>query len=168
MKAIYDKKFKIINSSDSRSRLRTINIDDLEYLRIIKNNNRKSFFYNKEISRNDQFYWFEKYMKSPFEYLFIFEEKIDLEFKRVGSLGFRIKDGECDLYNIIRGPIPVKSITRMSDGLSMLIHHIHRNFPLMITAKVIHGNEALKWYLKNKFTIESEGDCFSRIIFTDN
>ena len=146
-------KISIIYSDELPIRLKSIRIEDIEYLRLIKNINKKSFFHKEDININQQVDWYLEYTESKDNWLYMYEEKICGKFERIGCLGFRINDDECDLYNIMRGPRIINSKAKMSSALLLLIKSIKKRYKEKITAKVVRGNNAINWYLKNNFVI---------------
>jgi len=50
--------------------LHPLEIGDIEQLRILRNQNRQCFVYAEEISKNDQYAWYEKYLVTPGDYMF--------------------------------------------------------------------------------------------------
>lgn len=134
-------------------RLRSIEVKDLDYLRCWKNACRSSFFYQGEISEEEQKKWFEKYLQQTNDCMFMVEEKKDKSFQPIGCMGFRMQEKSVDIYNIIRGKKNVNPCIRMGDALVTMCSYIERLFPFIITCKVIVGNPAVQWYEKNAFQI---------------
>ena len=156
-------KNSIIYSDELQIRLKSISLEDIEYLRLIKNKNKKSFFHKEEINRNQQVKWYKEYTESKDNWLYLYEEKIHGKFERIGCLGFRINDYECDLYNIMRGPRIINSKAKMSSALFLLIKSIKKKYKKKITAKVVKGNNAINWYLKNNFVVALNEVDFDKV-----
>lgn len=127
--------------------LRTITESDLENLRIWKNQNRKSFFYQEVISPADQRKWFEGYLERLNDYLFVILSGDPV----IGCLGFRYVDEHIDIYNVIRGVSSVNSKGFMSKALRIMCSYVLENYSGALEAKVLRDNLALNWYERNAF-----------------
>jgi N-acetylglutamate synthase-like GNAT family acetyltransferase len=80
--------------------VRGFKAEDAETLRIWKNKNRKYFLFQKEISPEQQKFWFEEFVKNPAQQIFV----CTLNEKLVACVGFRTKDGKsAELFNLING-----------------------------------------------------------------
>ena len=55
----------------SKNLLREITRDDLDLLRTQKNLNKKSFFYQDDITPEDQISWYEKYLERPEDWMML-------------------------------------------------------------------------------------------------
>lgn len=134
-------------STSNEILLRTINRDDIEKLRKWKNENRKSFFYNKLISKKEQIIWFENYLKKPDDYIFI----INVNGKEIGCIGFRKLDNEIDIYNVILGKKEFAGNNFVGKAMLALCSYLIDKYKLKITCKVLIDNPAINWYKKNNF-----------------
>ena len=102
-----NKEFKIL-SFDKTIILKSIQIDDIEKIRIWKNENKNSFFYKKDISKPEQLVWFKKYIKTVDDYIFIIKYLVET----VGCIGFRKIENDIDIYNVILRENKYKSIEK--------------------------------------------------------
>ncbi len=64
----------IIEDVTNDVKLRSIDYDDIEFIRKIKNHNRKSFFYQEIISKEQQIQWFNKYLEREKDWIFVVSE----------------------------------------------------------------------------------------------
>ena len=149
-----NKKITIIDNTNN-IRLRLAEHGDNELLRTWKNNNKRSFFYQQEISPNQQKEWFFAYQKRENDYIFMVEEFVDLKYEPIGCMGFRVKDEEIDLYNIIRGK---KSRTgaSMHRAMHIMLNYILLKYDLPLKCDVLKDNPAVDWYKKCGFDILRE------------
>ncbi|MFZ5986179.1 MAG: hypothetical protein ACOYWZ_03515 [Bacillota bacterium] len=140
--------------------LRSINEGDLENLRLWKNKNTSSFFYQEEITEIQQKKWFEGFLGRDNDYMFMFEEYIGSGCESLGCLGFRLIDNVVDIYNVIRGNKTGESKGKIKDALKMMCCYIKMNYDYKITCKVIRSNPAVEWYKKNGFEIISDNGTY--------
>ncbi len=128
--------------------LQTISEEDLENLRIWKNSNRKSFFYQNEITPEQQMQWFESFRIRPEDWMFIVSWKM----KPFGCVGARLLEREWDIYNVIRGERVKGSEGGMRWSMEKVIQWIQTRKPdAPIQAKVLKTNPAKTWYQKMGF-----------------
>src|SRR5262245_46854284 len=79
--------------------LRTIEGRDIESLRLWKNANRASFFFQETIEPEAQRRWFAAYLERPRDFMFA----IGTGASDIGCMGFRVLASGSDVYNVIRG-----------------------------------------------------------------
>ncbi len=153
------KKKIIINECNNNTLLRLVDYSDIELLRVWKNDNKKSFFYQNEISQSQQKEWFNSYQTREDDFMFIIEEGVNKCHFPIGCMGFRIRDGYIDLYNIIRGR---KSVTGASihGAMHMMLNYIILKYDLPIRCDVLKGNSAVQWYLNCGFYILKDEEYF--------
>ena len=130
---------------------------DQENLRIWKNNNRTSFFYQEIIQPEQQSKWFEGYQDREDDYMFMVEE----DGYPVGCMAFRVEDEETvDLYNIIRGEDRDRKIS-MRNAMHVMLTYIREKFPdRKIKCDVLKDNPAVKWCQKCGFAILEEKEYY--------
>lgn len=131
--------------------LRSVNEKDLEDLRIWKNQNKQFFFYQSDITVEQQQNWFEGFKKRPYDFMFIVEQTADTE--AVGCMGFRLLEDEntADVYNIMRGKQSDSNNFSISDAFQTMINYILTISDLPISCKVLTDNPARNWYQRNYF-----------------
>ncbi|OGR47474.1 MAG: hypothetical protein A2X40_07930 [Elusimicrobia bacterium GWC2_65_9] len=129
-------------STEPRVTLRAAEPRDLEDLRVWKNANRKSFFFQSEITPEMQKTWYASYLLRPEDFMFIVEHKG----RKVGCMGFRLqKDGSADVYNIIVAPGGAgKGLMKAAMGL--MCAHIASHHTKDIGCLVLKGNPAVTFY----------------------
>jgi len=139
-------------------RLRYIEERDLELLRTWKNENKKSFFYQNEISPKQQERWFFGFIERPDDYMFMVELVRKMSQEPIGCMGFRVIDDVIDIYNVIRGKT-IKTGFTIGDALHLMLNFVVSEFYNKdIICKVLIDNPAVSWYERNGFTI-SERKC---------
>ncbi|MBI5403297.1 MAG: GNAT family N-acetyltransferase [Ignavibacteriae bacterium] len=143
-------------------KLRMIKEDEIEMLRIWKNNNADSFFYTKEISPDQQLKWYEGYISRDNDFMLAVYYQENL----VGCIGFRIlEDKLIDIYNVILGVEGFASKGIMARTMEMLTTYLAGNYEFDITAKVLITNKAINWYKKNGFSIAEEKEDYYLILY---
>ena len=149
--------------------LRNCTIIDLDNLRMWKNRNKKSFFYQGNINSVQQKKWFCEYEERQDDIMFIVEEKIlDGNSLPIGCMGFRLLDsGNIDLYNIIRGRESTGTAS-MKDAMCLMLNFILYNFPnCPIKCDVLKDNPSVSWYHRCGFEIIEEKEYYIMSISTD-
>lgn len=143
--------------------LREIQYSDNDNLRIWKNNNKNSFFFQDEITPLMQEKWFQSYIKND-EKMFIVVEKTDGGEHDIGCIAFRdIGDRRIDLFNVMRGN-PSLCHGTIRTALQILMEYLIENYlEYEYTAKVLKTNPALNWYRKCGFEIVQEFENYNLI-----
>lgn len=145
----------IIEDVTNDVKLRSIDYDDIEFIRKIKNHNRKSFFYQEIISKEQQIQWFNKYLEREKDWIFVVSEAKDLSNASIGCVGFRMKKNIIDIYNVIRGKESLHGVSMM-DAMKLMVSYIKNNFSCRINCEVLKSNPAVDWYKKCGFVITNE------------
>lgn len=127
--------------------LETAGVDDIEKLRLWKNENRQYFFNKYIISESDQAKWFNDFLMIEDDYIFI----IKYGGVGIGCIGFRMLNGVIDVYNVIIGDKQYLSKGIMSFALVLMCSFILDNYNNDITVRVLLDNPAREWYVKNNF-----------------
>lgn len=153
-----DNKNVILSVADHADlRLRAIDSEDIENLRIWKNKNKGSFFLNRDITPEEQAKWFEAFAARDEDYMFAVEQTVGGgDWQPIGCMGFRrLADEGCtDAYNIMRASNPVPASFTMSDAFRVMLGYAAGLYPdLPIRCKVLCANPAVQWYQKNNFSI---------------
>ena len=141
--------------------LETAGIGDIEELRVWKNENRQYFFNKNIISAKDQEKWFDDFLITEDDYIFMIKYG-DLN---IGCIGFRLLSGVVDVYNVILGNRQYLSQGIMSFALTLMCSFILDNYKNDITVRVLIDNPARKWYEKNNFLeiCEKEDHVFLKL-----
>lgn len=132
---------------DAKVVLVSISSNDIEKIRIWKNEHRNSFFYNKIITSEEQIKWFENYLKRENDFIFV----VSFKNKDIGCIAFREINRLIDIYNVILGDKSFGGKGLMSIANRLMCSFIMDNYNEEITVKVLKTNPAIKWYLKNNF-----------------
>lgn len=136
----------------ARPWLRGVNGGDQDLLRAWRNGHAHRFFHHYPITAKSQQDWFEGYLGRPDDFLFM----VMAGEQAVGCIGLRLREGEWDLYNIIRGVGSRESVGFMSQALAAVIAFARGRRPAPVRADVLTDNPALAWYLRNGFVIAGE------------
>lgn len=142
---------------DDVLRLRSIVVDDIEYLRRWKNLNRKSFYFRQEIGADQQREWYEAFCRRENDYMFVVEEMTGRGRRSIGCMGFRVLAREADIYNVIRGRKSGRpgAIGRAMTTMCGYVRSVHEG---PITCEVLIDNPAVNWYISNGFSIREKQD----------
>lgn len=130
--------------------IKTLNDNEIETLRVWKNNNKKYFFRKEDIEPFEQEKWYEDVKKNPNDHMFV----IYCDTDPIGCMGMRLYYESIDLYNIILGDDRHKGKHVMSGALCALVvlsSFFYPNNPIIV--RVLTSNPAIKWYEKNGFII---------------
>ena len=132
----------------SKNLLREITRDDLDLLRTQKNLNKKSFFYQNDITPEEQISWYKKYSERTEDWMMLSYQEPDIVW---GIMGCRKLDEQTmDFYNIIR----VQNIknTSMKSVFIEFVEYMKLLYPdHNIQVEVLLNNPALSWYEKCGF-----------------
>lgn len=159
------KKIIIICENNPYLKLVSATDADQENLRMWKNSNRTSFFYQEIIQPEQQIKWFQGYLDRADDYMFMVEE----DGRPIGCMAFRTEDeNTIDLYNIIRGEESRRWVS-MRDALYVMLSYITEKFPgWKIKCDVLKDNPAVKWYQKCGFAILEEKEYYIMGIGNDD
>jgi RimJ/RimL family protein N-acetyltransferase len=145
--------------------LHTANETDLSNLREWKNKHRHFFFFNDEITPDQQAAWFLSYQGRPKDFMFM----VKLEEEAIGCMGIRLIDNIWDVYNVILGLSQFQGRGLMGKAFEAMLGYAMSRHPTQITLKVLKHNPAVAWYQKNGFLITSEEeDHYSMSYLSDN
>jgi len=148
--------YRII-SNELGIKLAPAEFSHIEQLRTWKNENKKSFFFNKDISPDGQLKWFEDYKKRENDYIFI----IHYRGISIGCIGFRIIGKLIDIYNVILGEKKYSGNNLVGKAMHILCSYLMDNYDLRITCKVLLSNPARQWYKKNGFIDDTEYENYA-------
>ncbi len=138
--------------------LKAVERDDIKLLRKWKNENRKYFFYNKIIKAKQQSEWFQSYISTADDYIFLIEYKG----LKIGCIGFRLAGEVIDVYNVILGEKKFGGRGIMGRALRLMCSYIKDIYNKEITLKVLSENKARLWYSRNGFVEAGrEGDEYT-------
>ena len=129
--------------------LLSVTAEDNRTLREWRNAAADAFFERAPITQEDQQRWFESYLTRREDFLFMVMEADAAR----GCLGVRMRDGEWDIYNVIRGTRTIGSRGFLACGLKMLVAFARSRAELPVRAIVLAENPAVLWYERNGFRI---------------
>lgn len=144
-------------------RLKSITTVNLEALRKWKNENKTSYFYQLDISQEQQEKWFEGFCLRDNDFMFVVEEKNGSGYRDIGSVGFRIYDDCVDIYNIMRGEKSLNRNARIGDAVILMCSYINSISDKKITCKVLSNNPAVEWYKSIGFEIRDEHENYFNV-----
>ena len=134
--------------------LETIGPQHLEFLRRLKNAHRQRFFHRDEISPAQQQQWYEGYLQRDHDWMFVM--------RRAGveraCMGYRIVDGEIDIYNIIREDSGDGRTFGFSQGFELLCAYLDARFDLPISGRVLADNPVVHWARRRGFVPTETGE----------
>lgn len=131
---------------------------DLESLRHWKNEQRRFFFFQEEITKTQQKQWFDAFMERSHDLMLMtmFEEQV------FGCMGIRWQGDLWDIYNVILGLPDFGKRGLMRHAFAAMLDYAIALKPGPITLKVLKRNPAVDWYKKHGFRItESHEQHFS-------
>ena len=154
----------IIANKKSNFYLQEISIDDIENLRLWKNKHKNSFFHKKDITREEQEYWFNSvYSNNNDDIMFV----VVLDGKKIGCMGYRFRDNNIDVYNIMRGVDSTSESFKMSHAFQLMLKYLRSKYNEVISCVVLNQNPAFNWYLKNGFVKVSDSGDYSTLEYVD-
>ena len=157
---------KIENSISQHIAIRKLRVQDLETLRIWRNENRKYFYDSKLISKETQVKWFiQNYKNNPNDTIYI----VSYKSKPVGALGLIKRGKDHELGRVMLG---VKRFARrgvMGEAMEKLLNNLkERSGKQRVILEVIKTNTpAIKFYELHKFnkvSANSRGVVMERFI----
>jgi RimJ/RimL family protein N-acetyltransferase len=155
--------FLLLSNAVPGVSLRTAMIFDCDDLRAWKNAHRMFFFFQDVITAEGQRRWFEAYLQRPDDWMFVVRA-VD---ESVGCMGFRSRDGQADIYNVILGRSEYGSRGVMARALQLMCSYARARLRCEIVARVLKGNPAITWYKKRGFDVVSEEDTHYFIKLAD-
>jgi len=133
----------------ARPWLQPAQLQDQETLRSWRNAHTQSFFQQDPVTPNGQALWYEAYLNRTEDYLFMVMQAAHA----IGCIGLRFRDGEWELYNVLRGISSDSSKGFMSQALAMVVDFALCTRLAPVRVQVLANNPALAWYLSNQFVI---------------
>ena len=143
---------------------RTVVADDIEILRVWKNDKRQYFHYQEIISPQQQQRWFATFEQDPSQQLFVCE--IDQEL--VACIGFRIKTAiRVELFNLICAHPAYRGQGLATQLFEFMRSQLAAKGFCEIELEVLKNNPAaLSWYLKRGFRQVGEGPTWLHLLLT--
>lgn len=129
--------------------LRAVGLQDLELIRKWKNEQRQFFFYQNEISSDQQIKWYESFSQRPYDLMLatIYENQM------FGCMGIRQDVENWDVYNVILGLGEFGGRGLMAQAFNALLNYAESIKAAPITLKVLKDNPAVTWYQRSGFKI---------------
>lgn len=128
--------------------IRSVNVGDLETLRVQKNLHRHFFFSRAIITPEAQAEWFASYQQRDDDHMFV----IVVAGSLVGSIGLRVQNSTVDLYNLMLWSSQHRGGGYMKiafDTVRAMAASFYPGFPLAV--EVLETNPAIKWYERQGF-----------------
>lgn len=153
----------IVSNQFEEIRLKSVSSQNLEALRKWKNDNKLSYFYQLEITREQQEKWYEGFCLRNNDYMFVVDEKDGSDYRPIGCVGFRFYDDCVDIYNIMRGEKSLNKKARIGDAVIVMCSYINSITDKKITCKVLSNNPAISWYQSIGFVIRNEQENYYNV-----
>ena len=155
----YSRAFKFLGKQYT---IRPASDQDVEVLRIWKNQHKQHFFHQSDISPEQQKAWFASFKKDPLQQIFVclFADK-----RQVACVGFRqtqMRSRETELFNLICGDPELLGTGFITQFFKEHISGLSNKGIRKIHLKVLKSNNrATQWYKKHGFeTFAVQKDCF--------
>ncbi len=153
MRLIKSKEFSLTSQENDKFILRSISQQDIELLRVWKNDHRGSFFFKETITSEMQNTWFQSYTQTNDDFMMIVQQ----DNEKIGCIGFRLIKNTVDIYNVILGRKEFSKNGYMANALKIVCSEAMRRYPNKpIVASVLKTNPALQWYVRRGFVINAE------------
>jgi glucose/arabinose dehydrogenase len=152
---VMNEPFVIESPAIAEVTLRTAMPSDCEDLRTWKNDHRQYFFFQDVISPEMQQKWFAGYQARPDDFMFMVLDRG----QAAGCMGFRLRDGQADVYNVILGDSRHGGRGVMAKGMALMCSFARERLHCPVVARVLKVNPAMGWYQKRGFAIEGEEDA---------
>ena len=136
--------------------LRAINSTDIESLRLWKNANKEYFFHAEDIAADQQLAWYERFIQRSNDHMFVVEELVGSNRRKIGCMGYRVKGSVVDVYNIMRGQPSLDNKFTMGQAFLLMTAYAAEREQMSVTCVVLKSNPALNWYAKNGFKVMSD------------
>jgi len=132
--------------------LRTATPADCEDLRSWKNEHRFRFFFQDLITPEQQRRWFDGYQARADDFMFVVRDGE----QTAGCMGFRLRDGQSDVYNVILGDPRCGRRGVMARGMALMCSFARLRLDRPVVARVLKQNPAAAWYQRRGFTVLAE------------
>lgn len=145
--------------------LKSIDKNEIETIRIWKNEHKQYFFYQKDISEVEQLSWFDKFELNINDHMFIIND----DKTPVGCIGARLINNYVDIYNVILGNKEYKGKHLMKNALwsvVTLFRYIYKTDNFQVS--VLKNNPAIMWYEKIGFYKTEEFEDYIILKFNPN
>jgi hypothetical protein len=140
--------------------LRHANGGDLENLRTWKNQHKRAFFHQTDITPEQQKKWYENFAARDNDFMFMVVDARPRP-KDVGVIGFRDLGDKVDIYNVMRGAPREGDGVTIAEAMVLALNYMAARFQKPITCLVLKDNPASDWYAKCGFFVEEvRDDCF--------
>lgn len=154
-----------VNIAEGQIEMRSIELRDIEHLRLWKNSHKEFFFNKNEISTIDQFNWFSQFIEKKDDHMFIIEN----ENSEIGCIGARILNNFVDVYNVILGDKSFKGkhiMTYAMEALIAICNLLYVDKPVFV--KVLKSNPAINWYMKLGFVKIDDAEDYIQMEYNNS
>jgi len=165
MNLIWSKEIFLASEDRDKFVIRSISFQDIELLRIWKNDHRNSFFFKEIITPEMQENWFQSYSKRRHDFMMIGLQ----EDEKIGCIGFRLLNDRVDVYNVILGQKKYAKMGYMANALKLVCKEAMKRYPnIPIIASVLKTNPALQWYYRRGFVAIDEYNEHFDVMFPES
>ena len=141
MSLIKSKEFSLTSQDNDKFLIRSISQQDIELLRIWKNDHRDSFFFKEIITPEMQNNWFQTYAQKNNDFMMIVLQ----DNEKIGCIGFRLIKNTVDIYNVILGQKEFAKKGYMANALKLVCKEAIRRYPkIPIITSELKTNPALQ------------------------
>lgn len=159
------KEFSLTSQDNDKLIIRSISQQDIELLRIWKNDHRDSFFFNEIITPEMQNNWFQGYLEKNDDFMMIIQQGNE----KIGCIGFRLIRDTVDIYNVILGQKEFSKKGYIAIALNLVCREAMRRYPKKpIKASVLKTNPALQWYRRRGFVVAVEFDEYYDVLLPES
>jgi len=163
--SVFDKSaIQIVIKADPALILRSAGQGDLACLRQWKNEQKRFFFHQEEISTDQQNKWYESFINRPNDLMLMVEYRHEV----FGCMGIRWQDDHWDIYNVILGLQDFGRRGLMGQAFSALLGYATALKSAPVTLQVLRHNPAVNWYKKHGFIITEVHDLFFSMLYQPN
>lgn len=146
--------------------IRLVHVEErhLEIMRFWKNSHRNFFFSQDLITAEGQRKWFQEFKNRSDDFMFV----VDTMIGPIGTMGYRLHEGQVDIYNVMRG-IPNAYPGVMHTALACMIGDIEKRYPQTpISVRVLNDNPAVAWYQRFGFVELSRKEAYVLLILSNS
>ncbi|MFI5346132.1 MAG: GNAT family N-acetyltransferase [Elusimicrobiota bacterium] len=125
--------------------------EDVEELRLWKNEARATFFYKKEISQEEQENWYRGYLTRDDDQLF----SVQRDGRRAGFIGVRMKSNDTEVYAVIARPQP-EGRRLLGPALRLAATYAAAGGVARVFCRILKDDSIRDWFIAEGFRVAAE------------